>query len=85
MEKQNDVHSQAMALIHTCTAVLRSKSYGDTVPDLEIAAHAMRVLSAAKAQVPKNELLAAFEIQSGSWSVLLAAMHCVLQAVPYGA
>lgn len=75
------VRQQAAGLIATCTAVLAGPA-AHTVPGARITAHAVRILEAAKAEAPKDKLLAALEIERAMWPVLLSAMHAVLQALP---
>jgi hypothetical protein len=74
------VQDHASALVVTCNTVLRS-SGAHTVPDPRITALAVRILDAAKAEIPKDKLLASIEIEHGSWPVILAAMHAVLQVL----
>lgn len=66
--------------MQTCTTVLRSR-YAQSIPDPQTTALAMMILDAAKAAVPSNEILASIEVEKGSWPVLLAAMHAVIQAL----
>jgi hypothetical protein len=73
------VRGQAIALMQTCTTVLRSR-HAQATPDPRITALAVTILDAAKAVAPNNEILASLEVEKGSWPVLLSAMHAVIQA-----
>jgi len=75
------VRNQAVALVATCNIVLGGPA-AHTVPDARITALAVRILEAAKAEVPRDKILASIEIEHGSWPVILSAMHAVLQALP---
>ena len=75
---QKDVCAQAQALRRSCILVMRSR-HATTVPDPRITAHAVRILEAAKALQPSNELLQSLEIEHGSWPTILAVMEAVLQ------
>jgi hypothetical protein len=75
------VRQQAVAMIATCNTVLAGPA-AHTVPDVRITALAARILEAAKVEVPKDKILAAIEIEHGSWPVILSAMHAVVQALP---
>lgn len=81
MEEEMSVRQQAMALTLTCNAVLAGPA-AHTVPDVRITALATRILEAAKAEAPKELILASLEIEHGSWPVILSAMHAVIQAIP---
>lgn len=72
---------QAVALIATCNTVLGGPA-AHTVPDARITGLAVRILEAAKAEVPQDNILASIEIEHSTWPVLLAAMHAVVQALP---
>jgi hypothetical protein len=74
------VRQQALALILTCNTVLKSR-VSLSVPDPRIAALAMRILEAAKAESPNNKILASIEIEHSAWPVILSAMHAVNQAL----
>ena len=74
------VRKHAVALIATCNTVLEGPS-AHTVPDPMITALAVRILEAAKAVAPNDEILNSIEIEKG-WPALLSAMHAIYQALP---
>jgi hypothetical protein len=75
------VRQQAMGLVATCNTVLAGPA-AHTIPDVRITALADRILEAAKAEAPKDKILASIEIEHGSWPMILSAMHAVLRALP---
>jgi hypothetical protein len=75
------VRNHAVALMATCATVLGGPA-AHTVPDPRITGLTVRILETAKAEVPKDKILASIEIEHGSWPVILSAMHAVLQALP---
>jgi hypothetical protein len=78
--KKCTIRAQAVALMQTCAVVLRSKQC-QTTPDPRISALAVRILDAAKAEVPGDEILASLEIEKASWPVLLYAANAVIGAI----
>jgi hypothetical protein len=74
------VREHAVALVVTCNTVLGGPG-AHTVPDARITSLAVRILDEAKAEVPKDKILASIEIEHGSWPVILAAMQAVLQVL----
>lgn len=82
MTKPQMIQGQARALMVTCTEVLGSRyAQVNTPAEPQAIAHAVRILDAAKAAAPSNEILASLEIGKGNWPVLLSAMHAVIQAL----
>lgn len=77
---KKSVQPQAMALIVTCNTVLAGP-VAHTIPDVRITALAIKILEAAKAQAPNDEILATIEIEHSGWPVILSAMHAVNRAL----
>jgi hypothetical protein len=74
------VKEQAFGLLGACNTVLSGRAaYSDV--DVRIAAHAVRILDAAKKLAPKDKLLEALEMERATWPVILTAMHAVVRAL----
>jgi len=80
MTNAKAVRKQAVALMATCSTVLNGpEAYG--IPDCRITGLAARILEAAKEDAPRDKILASIEIDTGSWPVILSAMHAVIAAL----
>jgi len=80
MTNAKAVRKQAVALMATCSSVLNGpEAHG--IPDCRITSLATYILDTAKEQAPRDKILASIEIDTGSWPVILSAMHAVIAAL----